>query len=142
MKCFNHHDRDAVGVCRACSKGLCPECATDLDIAIACRSKHEDQARRLSMVQVRASRVGSILPFFLIGVGLLFVCWGVLTQPISVFTTLVGAAFLLLGIVFLVSRRNFIENVEGPVKAPHRTNRWTRAAGARFVNRSVRRQVL
>ncbi len=102
MKCFNHHDRDAIGVCRACSKGLCPDCATDLDLAIACRSKHEDQARSLSMAQARASRLGSILPFFLIGVGLLFVAWGMLTQPISVFVALFGAALLLLGIVFLV----------------------------------------
>lgn len=30
MHCFNHDDRDAVDICKACGKGLCPECATDL----------------------------------------------------------------------------------------------------------------
>ena len=28
MKCFNHIDRDAVGQCTACGKGLCKECFT------------------------------------------------------------------------------------------------------------------
>ena len=26
MKCYNHHDRDAFGVCRSCGKALCLEC--------------------------------------------------------------------------------------------------------------------
>ena len=27
MKCYNHHDRDAFAVCKACGKALCLECA-------------------------------------------------------------------------------------------------------------------
>lgn len=30
MRCLNHRDREAVGTCKACSKGLCAECAVDL----------------------------------------------------------------------------------------------------------------
>ncbi len=26
MKCFNHHDRDAFGICKTCGKALCLEC--------------------------------------------------------------------------------------------------------------------
>ena len=26
MKCYNHHERDAFGICRVCGKGLCLEC--------------------------------------------------------------------------------------------------------------------
>lgn len=26
MKCYNHHDRDAFGICQACGKALCLEC--------------------------------------------------------------------------------------------------------------------
>jgi hypothetical protein len=27
MRCFYHHDKEAVGSCKSCGKGLCPECA-------------------------------------------------------------------------------------------------------------------
>ena len=26
MKCFNHHERDAFGICKTCGKGLCLDC--------------------------------------------------------------------------------------------------------------------
>ena len=29
MKCYNHHDRDAFGICKVCGKGLCLECMSD-----------------------------------------------------------------------------------------------------------------
>lgn len=36
MKCFYHPDRDAVGLCRSCMKGLCTECAVDMTKGLAC----------------------------------------------------------------------------------------------------------
>ena len=30
MKCFNHHEHDAVGVCKYCMKGVCEQCATEV----------------------------------------------------------------------------------------------------------------
>lgn len=33
MRCYYHHDVDAVGICKACSKGICPECSADVDNA-------------------------------------------------------------------------------------------------------------
>jgi len=41
MRCFNHQDHEAVGCCKACGKGLCPDCAADLGHALACRGSHE-----------------------------------------------------------------------------------------------------
>ena len=43
MRCFNHADVDAVGLCRACAKGLCHDCATDLSFGLACKDKHEPE---------------------------------------------------------------------------------------------------
>ena len=38
MKCYNHHDRDAFGVCRVCGKGLCLECMSEKkDHGIHCK---------------------------------------------------------------------------------------------------------
>ena len=35
MRCFYHPEREAVGLCKACSKGLCTSCAVDLGHGIA-----------------------------------------------------------------------------------------------------------
>ncbi|MBP7275989.1 MAG: hypothetical protein KBA51_07280, partial [Kiritimatiellae bacterium] len=35
MKCFNHEDRDAVGTCKSCGKGVCRECAVDMGKGLA-----------------------------------------------------------------------------------------------------------
>jgi hypothetical protein len=45
MKCFCHNDRDAVGVCKACGRGLCRDCAADLGRALACKGRCEADAR-------------------------------------------------------------------------------------------------
>src|SRR5687767_8410308 len=47
MKCFYHHEKDAVGTCRSCDKGLCPDCAVDLTYGLACRGRCEDAVRKL-----------------------------------------------------------------------------------------------
>ena len=39
MKCYNHHDRDAFGICRICGKGLCLECMSqDQEHGIYCKN--------------------------------------------------------------------------------------------------------
>ncbi|MBD5402773.1 DUF2180 family protein [bacterium] len=37
MKCYNHHDRDAFGICKSCGKGLCLECLKEKNGAIVCK---------------------------------------------------------------------------------------------------------
>jgi hypothetical protein len=36
MHCYEHHEREAIGVCLSCGKGLCPDCAQVEGEAIAC----------------------------------------------------------------------------------------------------------
>ena len=57
MKCFYHHDKDAVGTCRSCDKGLCPDCAVDLTEGLACRSRCEASVR--SLIAVRQESVAA-----------------------------------------------------------------------------------
>jgi hypothetical protein len=47
MKCFHHHDADAVGVCKSCGKGLCVPCAVDIGRGLACRERCEEDVRNL-----------------------------------------------------------------------------------------------
>ena len=37
MKCYNHHDRDAFAVCKACGKALCLECAEEYKDFYICK---------------------------------------------------------------------------------------------------------
>ena len=98
MKCYYHNERDAVGVCRACSKGLCPDCVSDLGPAIACRGRHEEQAKGLIATQSNANRAASILPGFSIVMGVVFAMWGALSQPFSLYLVLCGVGFAGLGL--------------------------------------------
>ena len=47
MNCFNHPGVPAVGICKACQKGLCMECAVDLGHGIACKN-HREEVERLN----------------------------------------------------------------------------------------------
>lgn len=38
MKCFNHHERDAFGICKVCGKGLCLECMNNEKGIITCKN--------------------------------------------------------------------------------------------------------
>ncbi len=43
MKCYYHNESDAVGTCKSCGKGLCPECAADVGNGIACKNHCEKE---------------------------------------------------------------------------------------------------
>jgi hypothetical protein len=55
VKCFHHPTDDAVGLCKACGKGVCRVCAVDLGEGLACADSCEVAARDLIM-QIRVSR--------------------------------------------------------------------------------------
>src|SRR5688572_11582651 len=101
MRCFYHHDRDAVGTCRVCSKGMCVDCAVDLGVALGCKGRHEGLARGIALSQVKASRVASALPIFAIGMGAVFSAWGLLSRPLSIFMVLLGVGCAAFGVIFL-----------------------------------------
>lgn len=45
MRCFIHREKEAIAVCRACGKGLCPECGTDTGRGLGCRGICEQEIR-------------------------------------------------------------------------------------------------
>lgn len=59
MRCFNHPEREAIGLCKQCSKGLCPDCATDLVHGLACRGIHEEDVERIHTLVSRNVRIQS-----------------------------------------------------------------------------------
>ena len=107
MDCFYHEGRSAVGCCRACLRGLCRECATDLDKGLACRERCEHAVRELIATIDHSNRYRAVSGVFLrtarttwlavalvsLFVGLFVSAWG-LTLPHFNEIALLGIPFL------------------------------------------------
>jgi hypothetical protein len=120
MKCFYHHDRDAVGNCKSCGKGLCPECVVDLGKGLACRGRCEDDAqaviklidqnikisdRAATLLDARKGAGGGASTINLI-TGAIFVVWGITDPERLMFLIILGVCFIGFGAFsFFKSRR-------------------------------------
>jgi len=63
MNCFKHNDRSAVGICKACAKGVCPECAAELTNGIACKDACEARVQLLNQMIDNNSKTMSAARF-------------------------------------------------------------------------------
>jgi len=54
MKCFVHHEKDAVGTCKHCGKGLCTECVVEAKGGVSCRGVCEEHVEALRQLTQRA----------------------------------------------------------------------------------------
>lgn len=116
MKCFNHPERDAVGSCKGCCKGLCHECAADLGHGLACKGVHEPMVETYNMIVSKNARMyGSaqrnslVGPAFYALMGVLFLAYA-LTKGDGIFgfLSLLGLAFLAFGVIcFYINRKTF-----------------------------------
>jgi hypothetical protein len=62
MRCFYHRDKEAVGICKSCGKGVCAECAVDLDKGLACRSRCEESTRSIIALIDRNIQLAAAVP--------------------------------------------------------------------------------
>jgi hypothetical protein len=62
MRCFYHQDKEAVGTCKSCGKGLCSECAVDVGKGLACRSRCEADARAIIQLVERNVQLSTATP--------------------------------------------------------------------------------
>lgn len=47
MRCYYHTASDAVAVCMYCHRGVCTECAAEVEKGIACKDRCEDEVATL-----------------------------------------------------------------------------------------------
>jgi hypothetical protein len=108
---LHHHQRDAVGVCKACGKGLCSECAVDLGKGLACRDRCEADTRALiAVISHNVSSTGKtgVRQVTLWGgaatvaMGAMFLVWGMLSEPTQYFLVGMGGLFLAFGLFSIV----------------------------------------
>ncbi len=119
MKCFRHPDIDAVGVCKACYKGVCRECAVDLGHSLACSLTCEEEARQVN-AQILASRKSImaqkknsyLFPTFFGASGVVFFIFGLMSSDPFGLTTVFGIVFLLLSIVYFYTTWKWKQDLE------------------------------
>ena len=114
MNCFYHPDRPAVGICKHCQRGLCPEDVALVDDSLACKGRHEEQVRDINQLMRRnilqAKRLGSIynrnaIFYFLVGAA--FTAFGFYQVR---WTGLQGLFLLIVGLFLLFAAGlNFLE---------------------------------
>ena len=86
MKCFNHNDRDAFGICRACGKGLCLECLENSELGLIC--KNDTRCRHFTELNSYAYKImqqqKKVNPWlYKIGLVIILIC--IITFIISIF---------------------------------------------------------
>jgi hypothetical protein len=57
MNCFYHPTIVAIGTCKSCSKGICPNCATDLGKGLACKGRCEEEVAAVILLVDRNIRL-------------------------------------------------------------------------------------
>ncbi len=102
MKCFNHPSVEAVGICKACCKGLCVECAVDLGHGLACNSGHVAEVENLNALITSNTRITAVntkgkflVPVFYAFLGITFFGYGLASSRASILTIVTGAGCLL-----------------------------------------------
>lgn len=71
MKCSYHQDRDAIGTCSRCGRGICDECNVPVDGKNTCKSCAGKMASQTQTCR-KEPLLALILSFFLPGLGQIY----------------------------------------------------------------------
>jgi hypothetical protein len=120
MKCYYHPQEDAVGICKACLRGLCHVCAVDLEVALACRDRHENAVRTLLQINRNAAALGAtyrhnrfLAPSFAIILGLLYAGWDYSSSKSLSYGSMIGFAIVVFGVVLLLINWRTTRQMDG-----------------------------
>ena len=114
MKCFNHPENDAVGICKNCNKGLCKECLTEVEKGIACTSSCIDDVIILnSLINHSKKNIKSVSNSqyrntYLFGAfGFITLIYGLNTNGIGDYLSIIGVVFLLAAVFSLMNANKY-----------------------------------
>ena len=109
MKCYNHPEREAVTVCRACGKTVCHDCGLETENGFACQQRcvetlsvrKEHYARQSAHLR-NIKRMNFLGSFFSLGMGLLFIYFSFMGYGLVYdLIRLLGGGFTLYGVVVM-----------------------------------------
>ena len=105
MKCFQHREADAIGTCRNCSRGLCPECVA-VGAALTCKGRCEgewgvvDRGLKLARARTKVALKAAAVVTFALAASSFYLA-GFTRAPfeVQVFLVGIGIAFCLVGLL-------------------------------------------
>ncbi|MFH1587129.1 MAG: hypothetical protein ABID38_04690, partial [Candidatus Diapherotrites archaeon] len=71
-KCFKHSDKDAVGNCSSCGKGVCSECGVETEDALVCKDCLAKGKTKRSSSEKKSPGLAAVLSFFWSGLGQIY----------------------------------------------------------------------
>ena len=123
MKCFHHHEKDAIGICKACSKGICPECAAEVGLSLACNATCVEEVAALD-AQIQKARITlsaqkknrMFMPALFMVLGSVFIAMDFYKTGGLSYRSVPGAVFALFGIAILLINQKWINEMEAKHK--------------------------
>lgn len=116
MKCFYHPDQDAVGICFACNKGICKDCAIETHNGLVCNdtceNRYPDSLAKLDRLSEKLATAFTITALIYLLAGMILVIAGASLRTymgIYVFIPL-GLAYMASSWLQYNSAKNFLEN--------------------------------
>ena len=114
MKCFNHHQSDAIGICKNCSKGLCKECLTEVKNGIACTLTCVEEVNQVNSLIDRnkksygATSGAHLRNAYIYGsMGIIFIIFGYKTEGMGGFLFTMGTLFLVASVLSIISAKKY-----------------------------------
>ena len=116
MKCYEHPEVEAIGICKHCQKGVCTDCSTDLGFGLACKDKHEKDVEFLNSLiennkkayrqSPKSAMAGNL--FYLL-MGILFIGFG---YPDAKFLILFGVLCVGYWIFLMVYNSRYFKKIK------------------------------
>lgn len=118
MKCYNHPEKDASAICRACGKALCSICANDLGRGIACKGRCEKDVKAIinsfdnnsASYKTMKSRL-LVKPILLVIFGAIFAFYGYSECGVFSPMFILGLVITLIEIIELTSNLKYIKRL-------------------------------
>ena len=112
MNCFYHREITAVGVCRACGRALCPQCASESEPQLACKGRCEAEVKRISAGMSLTERMIPVVSVLIILLGLWFAvtAYDPAERTLNLLNLLTGVCVIGAGLYFLFSQKRARKN--------------------------------
>ena len=117
MKCYSHRTIDAIGICKSCQRGLCPDCVVEVGTSCSCKNRCEKDVEILNEMILRGSRnhlktSGAIVRagLFSCATGMVFLGFSYVMRDhgqFDYFLLIAGAVFLVYGISQFFSAKRY-----------------------------------
>jgi hypothetical protein len=115
MKCYYHPEKDAVGVCFSCQKGICKECTIEIENVVACKNRCENNAKDLLELRQktlhaprRMKEYYSIMSyvFIIVGIFMMLITLSETNERLIIIGWLFTFFMLVLGVILFVFASN------------------------------------